>query len=57
MNVVVSYSALAKNCDAPINDKDGAAAKNWKDGKPVRVVSKYISLQTNLPPHDRLPSP
>ena len=31
--------ALAKNCAAHLNDKDGAEAKNWKEGKAVRVVS------------------
>uniref|UniRef100_A0A8C9S0N5 E3 ubiquitin-protein ligase UHRF n=1 Tax=Scleropages formosus TaxID=113540 RepID=A0A8C9S0N5_SCLFO len=30
--------ALALNCNAAVNDKDGAEAKNWKAGKPVRVV-------------------
>ncbi|XP_073533462.1 E3 ubiquitin-protein ligase UHRF1-like [Phyllobates terribilis] len=30
--------ALAMNCNAPINDKQGAVAKDWKAGKPVRVV-------------------
>ncbi|KAM3927809.1 E3 ubiquitin-protein ligase UHRF1 [Leptodactylus fuscus] len=30
--------ALALNCNAPINDKQGAEAKDWKAGKPVRVV-------------------
>uniref|UniRef100_A0A8B9LLJ1 E3 ubiquitin-protein ligase UHRF n=1 Tax=Astyanax mexicanus TaxID=7994 RepID=A0A8B9LLJ1_ASTMX len=30
--------ALALNCNAPVNDKDGAEAKDWKAGKPVRVV-------------------
>ncbi|MEE6487651.1 hypothetical protein FKM82_014977 [Ascaphus truei] len=30
--------ALALNCSAPINDKDGSVAKNWRAGKPVRVV-------------------
>ncbi|XP_069505450.1 E3 ubiquitin-protein ligase UHRF1 [Ambystoma mexicanum] len=30
--------ALALNCNASINDKDGATAKDWKAGKPVRVV-------------------
>ncbi|KAG5847197.1 hypothetical protein ANANG_G00123460 [Anguilla anguilla] len=30
--------ALALNCNAPINDKRGADAKAWKEGKPVRVV-------------------
>ncbi|XP_077464044.1 E3 ubiquitin-protein ligase UHRF1 [Stigmatopora argus] len=30
--------ALALNCNIPVNAKNGAQAKNWKDGKPVRVV-------------------
>lgn len=30
--------ALALNCNAPVNDKDGANSKDWKAGKPVRVV-------------------
>ncbi|KAM4027113.1 E3 ubiquitin-protein ligase UHRF1-like [Anomaloglossus baeobatrachus] len=30
--------ALAMNCNAPINEKQGAVAKDWKAGKPVRVV-------------------
>ncbi|XP_069482028.1 E3 ubiquitin-protein ligase UHRF2 isoform X2 [Ambystoma mexicanum] len=30
--------ALALNCDAPLNDKDGAESTNWRAGKPVRVV-------------------
>ncbi|KAK3584575.1 hypothetical protein CHS0354_024623 [Potamilus streckersoni] len=30
--------ALAKNCDAPLDNKKGAEAKDWKAGKPVRVV-------------------
>ncbi|XP_073438122.1 E3 ubiquitin-protein ligase UHRF1-like [Dendrobates tinctorius] len=30
--------ALAMNCNTPINDKQGAVAKDWKAGKPVRVV-------------------
>jgi E3 ubiquitin-protein ligase UHRF1 len=34
--------ALAKNCNAPVNDKTGADAKTkWKEGKPVRVVRNY----------------
>ncbi|KAJ8356834.1 hypothetical protein SKAU_G00196280 [Synaphobranchus kaupii] len=33
--------ALALNCNATVNDKDGAEAKNWKEGKPVRVVRSY----------------
>lgn len=30
--------ALALNCNVPVNDKHGAESKNWKEGKPVRVV-------------------
>uniref|UniRef100_A0A8C5LTC7 E3 ubiquitin-protein ligase UHRF n=1 Tax=Leptobrachium leishanense TaxID=445787 RepID=A0A8C5LTC7_9ANUR len=30
--------ALALNCDAALNDKDGAESKNWRAGKPVRVI-------------------
>ncbi|KAG8540643.1 hypothetical protein GDO81_020879 [Engystomops pustulosus] len=47
--------ALALNCNAPINDKQGAEAKDWKAGKPVRVVrnskgkvhSKYAPEEGN----------
>ncbi|KAM6963306.1 LOW QUALITY PROTEIN: E3 ubiquitin-protein ligase UHRF1 [Aplochiton taeniatus] len=30
--------ALALNCNAAVNAKDGAEARDWKAGKPVRVV-------------------
>jgi E3 ubiquitin-protein ligase UHRF1 len=33
--------ALAKNCNAPIDDKNGAEATDWKRGKPVRVVRNH----------------
>ncbi|KAM4709156.1 E3 ubiquitin-protein ligase UHRF1-like isoform 1-T2 [Discoglossus pictus] len=33
--------ALALNCSAPINDKQGSVAKDWKAGKPVRVVRNF----------------
>nr|XP_012218313.1 PREDICTED: E3 ubiquitin-protein ligase UHRF1-like [Linepithema humile] len=33
--------ALALNCNAPLNAKNGATAKNWKEGIPVRVVRNY----------------
>lgn len=50
-----SYRALALNCDAPLNDKDGAESRNWRAGKPVRVVrsskgrriSKYAPEEGN----------
>ena len=31
--------ALAVNCDAPVDDRRGATGKDWRKGKPVRVVS------------------
>ena len=34
-----SNLGLALNCDAPVDDKNGAVARNWRNGKPVRVVS------------------
>lgn len=51
----LSCRALALNCSAPINDKHGAEAKDWRAGKPVRVVrsvkggkhSKYAPLEGN----------
>lgn len=47
--------ALALNCSAPLNDRKGAEAKNWRSGKPVRVVrsvkggkhSKYAPSEGN----------
>ncbi|KAM7142334.1 E3 ubiquitin-protein ligase UHRF1 isoform 2-T5 [Molossus nigricans] len=47
--------ALALNCSAPINDRKGAEAKDWRSGKPVRVVrnvkgrkhSKYAPTEGN----------
>ena len=35
--------ALARNCAAPLSEKGRVTAKDWKAGKPVRVVSQiYI---------------
>ncbi|XP_029770177.1 E3 ubiquitin-protein ligase UHRF2 [Terrapene carolina triunguis] len=50
-----SWRALALNCDAPLDDKNGAESKNWRAGKPVRVVrsskgrriSKYAPEEGN----------
>ncbi|CAI9727269.1 E3 ubiquitin-protein ligase UHRF1-like [Octopus vulgaris] len=47
--------ALARNCNAPLDDKKGTEAKDWRAGKPVRVVrsckgrkhSKYAPLEGN----------
>ncbi|CAK6445601.1 unnamed protein product [Pipistrellus nathusii] len=47
--------ALALNCNAPINEHKGAEAKDWRSGKPVRVVrntkgrkhSKYAPTEGN----------
>ncbi|MEQ2202306.1 E3 ubiquitin-protein ligase uhrf1 [Xenoophorus captivus] len=52
---VCDHLALALNCDAPLNDKDGAESRNWRAGKPVRVVrsskgrriSKYAPEEGN----------
>lgn len=33
--------ALALNCNAPVNKEKGAEAKDWKGGKPVRVLRNY----------------
>uniref|UniRef100_A0A2K6D806 E3 ubiquitin-protein ligase UHRF n=1 Tax=Macaca nemestrina TaxID=9545 RepID=A0A2K6D806_MACNE len=49
------HRALALNCFAPINDQEGAEAKDWRSGKPVRVVrnvkggknSKYAPAEGN----------
>ena len=51
----VIFRALALNCDAPLDDKNGAESKNWRAGKPVRVVrsskgrriSKYAPEEGN----------
>uniref|UniRef100_A0A8D8VVT0 RING-type E3 ubiquitin transferase n=1 Tax=Cacopsylla melanoneura TaxID=428564 RepID=A0A8D8VVT0_9HEMI len=47
--------ALAKNCNAPLDDEKGNEAVNWKKGKPVRVMrnanaakhSKYAPKEGN----------
>ncbi|XP_074619358.1 E3 ubiquitin-protein ligase UHRF1-like isoform X3 [Acropora palmata] len=45
--------ALAKNCGAPLNDKEGAEAKNWKEGKAVRVVrSSKLAKHSEFAPTD-----
>lgn len=36
--------ALAKNCAAPLDEKNRVQAKKWKDGKPVRVVCQMYFL-------------
>lgn len=33
--------ALARNCNAPIDDKRGNEAVDWKKGKPVRVMRNF----------------
>ena len=32
------FRALAVNCNAPIDTKNGSTSKDWRKGKPVRVV-------------------
>lgn len=36
--VTFNLRALALNCNASVNAVDGAVAKNWQGGKPVRVL-------------------
>ncbi|XP_065217147.1 E3 ubiquitin-protein ligase UHRF1-like [Planococcus citri] len=36
-----SNKALALCCDCPLNDREGGTAKNWRAGKPVRVIRNY----------------
>lgn len=41
--------ALARNCAAPLSEKERVKAKDWKAGKPVRVVGlidEEISIST-----------
>lgn len=42
--------AIAKNCNAPINDKEGSESKDWKKGKPLRVVRSYKEKSPYAPP-------
>ncbi|XP_030761306.1 E3 ubiquitin-protein ligase UHRF1-like [Sitophilus oryzae] len=45
--------ALALNCNAPFNDKEGAEATDWKSGKPVRVVRSYkLAKHSKYAPED-----
>ena len=41
LSVRVSLRALALNCNARINSKEGAEAENWRGGQPVRVIRSY----------------
>lgn len=44
--------ALARNCDAGV-DESGAVAKNWQDGKPVRVVrSSKLAKHSSYAPQE-----
>lgn len=43
--------ALARNCNAVINKKDGATAVDWKAGIPVRVLrSSKLGLNNKYAP-------
>ncbi|XP_066159240.1 E3 ubiquitin-protein ligase UHRF1-like [Euwallacea fornicatus] len=45
--------ALALNCNAKFDDKNGAIAENWKGGKPVRVVRSYkLAKHSKYAPED-----
>lgn len=36
------------NCNADVNDKEGAEAKDWRKGKPVRVLRKGSGDEKSL---------
>ncbi|PNI54539.1 UHRF2 isoform 5 [Pan troglodytes] len=38
---ILTIRALALNCDAPLDDKIGAESRNWRAGKPVRVIRSF----------------
>jgi len=38
---VCCLSAIARTCDAKVDDKRGAGANNWKRSRPIRVVRNY----------------
>lgn len=42
-NIIINFNfrALALNCNANIDEENGAKAVDWKKGKPVRVVRNY----------------
>ncbi|KAL1132206.1 hypothetical protein AAG570_010163 [Ranatra chinensis] len=45
--------ALAINCNATLNSKDGAEASNWCGGKPVRVVRNFkLAKHSKYAPKD-----
>ena len=39
---------MALNCNAELNDKEGNEAKNWRKGKPVRVLRKGNADEKSL---------
>jgi E3 ubiquitin-protein ligase UHRF1 len=39
--------ALAVSCAAKVNDKDGAEAKDWRKGKPIRVVRTEKAIKAS----------
>ena len=39
--LTATNKALALNCNAPFNDVDGAEAKDWRKGSPIRVVRNF----------------
>ncbi|KAK3914118.1 E3 ubiquitin-protein ligase UHRF1 [Frankliniella fusca] len=45
--------ALARNCNAPVDEKKGAEAKDWKNGKPVRVLRNFkLAKHSKYAPED-----
>lgn len=45
--------ALAKNCDCAVDSKIGGEAKDWKKGRPIRVLRSYkFSKHSKFAPDD-----
>ena len=40
--------ALAINCNAKVDETNGAEAKDWRKGKPVRVLRKGLGDEKSL---------
>ena len=56
VHVAYQHRALAINCHASFNDKQGAELVDWKKGKPVRVVCPHISkTKTHAHKHTHTP--
>lgn len=46
--ILLLLRALAMNCNADVNETVGAEAKDWRKGKPVRVLRKGNADEKSL---------